>query len=1216
MTRFVNALAHVNSRTLFLSLALLLVALPANNLAVQSVTRSPSATGDDYTDFSTPANAYTSNNQYAREAINNQDQDWFNFAFGIPAGAVIDGIEVRIEASDEDWSGNGADVDLSWDGGASYTSTGYGFMYNNDTDVVSTHGGSTNGWGRTWSDGELSDANFRLRLTKTGNNFTWVRVDHIEITVYYTGDATPPDTITDLATGTLTSSSVDLSWTAPGDDGATGTVTTYDIRYSTSTITAGNWASATQATGEPSPQVAGSSESFTVTGLSASTTYYFAIKTSNEIPNESALSNVPSASTTEATPPDAITDLATGTLTSSSVDLSWTAPGDDGATGTATTYDIRYSTSLITAGNWASATQVTGEPSPQVAGSSESFTVTGLSGSTTYYFAIKTSDEVPNESAISNIPSATTAADTTPPDAVTDLATGTVTSSSVALSWTAPGDDGATGTATTYNLRYSTSPITVGNWASATPATGEPSPQAAGSAESFTVTGLGTATTYYFAIKTSDEVPNESALSNVPSATTTVDGTPPDAVTDLAAGPVTSTTVDLSWTAPGDDGATGTATTYDIRYSTSAITAGNWASATQVTGEPTPSVAGSAESFTVTGLTEGITYYFAIKTSDEISNESPLSNVPSATTADTTPPDAIADLATGTVTSSSVDLSWIAPGDDGATGTATTYDVRYSTSTITVGNWASATQATGEPAPQVAGSAESFNVTGLSASTLYYFAIKTSDEVPNESALSNVPSVTSYSAACFGTPGGAPVRYEGGAEAKASSSVTSIDVPIPCGTSNGDLLVVAVATDGNQSSSMAPPGGEGWTPIDVGAYSTNVTLGVWWKLAGVSESPSHQFTWSGGERAYAWMMRFTGHHTVAPIHAVAAAGQGSTSTPTSPSVTTLVNSTLIVRMGAFDDDDVTVDSPGLSGHTAITMDESNSGDGTASGGAGYVDQPTAGSSGTSTFSLTNSEQSRMVTIAIRPETYAVAVTPATTAVSRLPSNGTNYTVDFTVVNGGSATDDFDLLTTQSPGTAIAVVSITGTGVTQAADPDSARVSGVAAGDTAIMTVTYSVADVAAGTADTLFFPARSVANPATTDNGRLELTVIRPNLTTGKAVNPSGTQLPGTDLTYTVTITNDGNDDATGVVVVDSLAVELDFKVGSVVNNLPSGVSATVEYSDDAGSTWTYVPVSAGCGAPATFDSCVTHIRWTLQNDLSYVGPDNTGNVEFVARIQ
>ena len=127
---------------------------------------------------------------------------------------------------------------------------------------------------------------------------------------------------------------------------------------------------------------------------------------------------------------------------------------------------------------------------------------------------------------------------------------------------------------------------------------------------------------------------------------------------------------------------------------------------------------------------------------------------------------------------------------------------------------------------------------------------------------------------------------------------------------------------------------------------------------------------------------------------------------------------------------------------------------------------------------------------------------------------------------------------------------------------------------------------------------------------------MKPNLAVGKAVSPNGTQLPGTELTYTVTITNDGSDDATGVVVLDSLPAELDFKVGTVVNNLPSGVTATVEYSNDAGSTWTYTPVSAGCSAPANFDSCVTHIRWTLNNDLSYVGPDNTGNVEFVARIQ
>ena len=524
-------------------------------------------------------------------------------------------------------------------------------------------------------------ATITVRATDSGALFV---EDVFTVTV---GDQTPPDAVADLATGTVTTSSVQLSWTAPGDDGATGTATTYDVRYSTSTITAGNWASATQATGEPAPQVAGGSETFTVTGLSGSTTYYFAIKASDEVPNESTISNVPSATTpsSDATAPNAIADLATGTVTASSVALSWTAPGDDGATGTATTYDVRYSTSTITAGNWATATQASGEPAPQVAGSSETFTVTGLSASTTYYFAIKTSDEVPNESALSNVPSAATS-DATMPNAIADLATGTVTASSVALSWTAPGDDGVTGTATTYDVRYSTSTITAGNWATATQASGEPAPQVAGSSETFTVTALSASTTYYFAIKTSDEVPNESALSNVPSAVTS-DATAPNAIADLATGTVTASSVALSWTAPGDDGATGTATTYDVRYSTSMITAGNWATATQASGEPAPQVVGSSETFTVTGLSGSTTYYFAIKTSDEVPNESTISNVPSAATpsSDATAPDPVADLATGTMTTSSVALSWTASGDDGATGTATTYDVRYSTSTITAG---------------------------------------------------------------------------------------------------------------------------------------------------------------------------------------------------------------------------------------------------------------------------------------------------------------------------------------------------------------------------------------------------------------------------------------------------------------------------------------------------------------------------------------------------
>jgi hypothetical protein len=304
-------------------------------------------------------------------------------------------------------------------------------------------------------------------------------------------------------------------------------------------------------------------------------------------------------------------------------------------TGTATSYDIRYSTTAIDDTNWANASQCVGEPSPSIAGSAETFTATGLSPSTLYYFALMTSDEVPNESGLSNVVSQTTAAattDTTPPGAVSDLSVTGSTSGSVDLSWTAPGDDGSTGTASFYDVRYSTSTITGANWASATPCTSEPSPSIAGSSESFTVTGLTINTAYYFALKTSDEVPNESGLSNVASGTTTADVTPPAAVTNMAAGGATSSSIGLAFTAPGDDGSTGTATTYDVRYSTSAITEGNWASATQFVGEPAPSAGGSFEYITVTGLSASTTYYFALKTSDEVPNESGLSNVPSATT--------------------------------------------------------------------------------------------------------------------------------------------------------------------------------------------------------------------------------------------------------------------------------------------------------------------------------------------------------------------------------------------------------------------------------------------------------------------------------------------------------------------------------------------------------------------------------------------------------
>jgi hypothetical protein len=113
----------------------------------------------------------------------------------------------------------------------------------------------------------------------------------------------------------------------------------------------------------------------------------------------------------DTTPPAAVTDLGVDTeaTTTESITLTWTSPGDDGIIGTAYLYDVRYlPNEAPTESNWDTAMEAQLEPLPQVAGSSETFTVSNLMPDTTYYFGLKTSDEVGNYAGISNIVSETT----------------------------------------------------------------------------------------------------------------------------------------------------------------------------------------------------------------------------------------------------------------------------------------------------------------------------------------------------------------------------------------------------------------------------------------------------------------------------------------------------------------------------------------------------------------------------------------------------------------------------------------------------------------------------------------------------------------------------------------------------------------------------------------------------------------------------------------
>ena len=183
-------------------------------------------------------------------------------------------------------------------------------------------------------------------------------------------------------------------------------------------------------------------------------------------------------------------------------------------------------------------------------------------------------------------------------------------------------------------------------------------------------------------------------------------------------------------------------------------------------------------------------------------------------------------------------------------------------------------------------------------------------------------------------------------------------------TNTGDLLIAAVTTDG--STTISTP--SGWTPINQGSDDGGqVTLGAWYKVAVASE-PAPIFNWTGVRQAYGWIMRFSGQAASNPINTSNSGQSFGTATPSSPPVTTTVKNCLILRLGAFDDNSITINNPTLlSGHTTITADASGGvAGGIVSGGAGYIKQAAIGSSGNSNFSLLSAKAARMLTIAIAP----------------------------------------------------------------------------------------------------------------------------------------------------------------------------------------------------------------------------------------------------------
>jgi fibronectin type 3 domain-containing protein len=443
-----------------------------------------------------------------------------------------------------------------------------------------------------------------------------------------------------------------------------------------------------------------------------------------------------------ATVPAAPQSLA-ATAGSASVSLSWSAPVSDGG-------------AAITGYNVYRGTTSGGESATPVATnvSALSFTDTGLTNGTTYYYqvaALNSAGLSPQSSQAFATPQIVQATVPTAPTGVAAVGG----SSSVALSWSTPASNGGS-PITGYNLYRGTS----AGAESATPVATNVK------ATSFMDTGLTNGTTYYYKVAAVNAVgtsPSSGEASATPQASV------PSAPVGLVASGGNGL-VALSWTAPTSDGGSGLIG-YNLYRGTAAGAESTTPVATNVT----------LTSFSDTGLTNGATYYYKVAAVNAVGT-SPQSNESSAT------PQQAATIASAplALTASSGNttaaLSWSVPASNGG-------------SPITGYNLYRGTAAGAESATPVATNVTltSFSDTGLTNGATYYYKV----------AAVNAAGTSPQSNEASATPQAAPtagyVRRVGSATATSSRTSTALAVGAP-GVSAGHTLVVSLLLSSTSST--------------------------------------------------------------------------------------------------------------------------------------------------------------------------------------------------------------------------------------------------------------------------------------------------------------------------------------------------------------------------------------------------------------------------------
>jgi len=186
-------------------------------------------------------------------------------------------------------------------------------------------------------------------------------------------------------------------------------------------------------------------------------------------------------------------------------------------------------------------------------------------------------------------------------------------------------------------------------------------------------------------------------------------------------------------------------------------------------------------------------------------------------------------------------------------------------------------------------------------------------------------------------------------------------------------------------------------------------------------------------------------------------------------------------------------------------------------------------------------------------TVVSQVATVTVAPDRATSGTPGDTLYFAhdVTNLGNGTDTFDLTAVSSNGWATVIYAdndASGTfsaGDTVITDTGSLLANGV---QMIIVEITVA-AGTASGTVDTTTITATSQFNAGVQDTATDTITVNAPNVVAVKSVLPAGPQPPGTVLTYSIVVTNNGTSNASAVVLTDPIPANTTYVNGSMTLN-------------------------------------------------------------------